>query len=76
MNKLNTCIPSSILGFPVLIVSLLVALNDREDFITKRACWCRGDGVVFWTFVGTICLILLVSLKVKYRQGELQIIIA
>ena len=51
----------STLGVPVAIVSVLVGLNDPNDFITKDACWCRGDGVLFWTFVGTIGLILLVS---------------
>ena len=55
----------SFLGIPVLIVSLLVALNGQEDFITKRACWCRGGSVVFWTFVGIISLILMVSLYFK-----------
>ena len=65
-------IPASTSGVPVLVVSLLVGVNDREDFITERACWCRGDGVVFWTFVGTIGLTLLVKLISRYRQGELQ----
>ena len=55
-----------ILGIPVAVVSVLVGLNNREDFITKHACWCRGDGALFVTFTGTIGLILLVSLVFKH----------
>ena len=51
----------SMLGIPALTVAFLVGFNDFDDFITSRACWCRGDGVLFWTFVGTISTILLVS---------------
>ena len=61
----NAVIACSTLGIPVVFVAVLVALNDRNDFITKHACWCRGNGVLFWTFVGTIGLILLVSLDGK-----------
>ena len=53
-------------------MSVLVGLNDREDFITKNACWCRGDGVLFWTFTGTIGLILLVSLVFKRHHRQEQ----
>ena len=30
-----------------MVVSVLVGLNDRNDFITKHACWCSGDDVLF-----------------------------
>ena len=55
-------------GVPVVIVSFLVGLNNRGDFITERACWCRGSGAIFWMFVGTISLILLVRIIFKCRQ--------
>ncbi|CAB3980610.1 adhesion G- coupled receptor D1-like [Paramuricea clavata] len=51
-------------GIPVVVVAVLVALNDRKDFITKHTCWCPGDGVLFWTFVCTIGLILLINLVI------------
>ncbi|XP_028410397.1 latrophilin-like protein LAT-2 [Dendronephthya gigantea] len=48
-------------GVPVVLVPILVGANDRKDFITDRACWCRGDGALFWTFVCTIILVLLIN---------------
>ncbi|CAB4006818.1 adhesion G- coupled receptor D1-like isoform X1 [Paramuricea clavata] len=51
-------------GIPVVVVSVLVGVNDREDFITDDACWCGGDGVLFWVFVGTLGLIILVNLVI------------
>ena len=61
----NAVITCSTLGIPVVVVAVLVGLNDRKDFITKHACWCRGDGVLFWTFVGITSPILLVSVDRK-----------
>ncbi|CAB4019342.1 adhesion G- coupled receptor D1-like, partial [Paramuricea clavata] len=49
---------------PVVVVSVLVGVNDREDFITEGACWCGGDGVLFWVFVGTLGPIILVNLVI------------
>lgn len=43
-----------------MVVTILVVLHDRKDFITKHACWCRGDGALFVTFLAIIGLILLV----------------
>ncbi|CAB3980612.1 adhesion G- coupled receptor D1-like [Paramuricea clavata] len=51
-------------GIPVMVVTILVVLHDRKDFITKHACWCRGDGALFVTFVATIGLILLINLAI------------
>ncbi|XP_028412665.1 adhesion G protein-coupled receptor L1-like [Dendronephthya gigantea] len=51
-------------GFPVFIVALLVGLNDRIDFKSKQGCWCRAGGVLFWTFIATIGIILLINLFV------------
>ncbi|XP_028402491.1 adhesion G protein-coupled receptor L3-like [Dendronephthya gigantea] len=48
-------------GFPVVVVSFLVALNNRKDFITEHACWCNNDGALFWVFVSTMILILLIN---------------
>jgi hypothetical protein len=45
-----------------MVVTILVVLHDRKDFITKHACWCRGDGALFVTFLAIIGLILLVSI--------------
>jgi hypothetical protein len=46
---------------------VLVGVNDREDFITEDACWCGGDGVLFWVFVGALGLVMLVSLFFKHH---------
>ncbi|XP_028410398.1 adhesion G protein-coupled receptor L3-like [Dendronephthya gigantea] len=51
-------------GIPVVLVPILVGANDRKDFITDRACWCRGDGALFWTFVCTIIVVLLINLVI------------
>ncbi|XP_028410400.1 adhesion G-protein coupled receptor D1-like, partial [Dendronephthya gigantea] len=51
-------------GVPVVLVPILVGANDRKDFITDRACWCRGDGALFWTFVCTIIVVLLINLVI------------
>ncbi|XP_028412672.1 CD97 antigen-like [Dendronephthya gigantea] len=51
-------------GFPVFIVALLVGLNDRIDFKSKQGCWCRAGGVLFWTFIATIGIILLINVFV------------
>jgi hypothetical protein len=56
----NDVIACSTLGIPVMVVTILVVLHDRKDFITKHACWCRGDGALFVTFLAIIGLILLV----------------
>jgi hypothetical protein len=50
------------LGIPTVVVTVLVGANGQDNFITKRACWCRGGGVLFWTFAATIGIILTVSL--------------
>ncbi len=41
-------------------MAVLVGVNGPQDFITKQACWCRGGGALFWTFVATIGTILTV----------------
>lgn len=46
----------------MIIVALLVAVNRPVDFITEHSCWCSVGGVLFWTFVAIIGLILLVRL--------------
>ncbi|XP_028401048.1 adhesion G protein-coupled receptor L2-like [Dendronephthya gigantea] len=51
-------------GIPVVLVPVLVGANDRKDFITDHACWCRGDGALFWIFVCTIVIILLINLVI------------
>ncbi|XP_028410420.1 CD97 antigen-like [Dendronephthya gigantea] len=49
-------------GIPVVVVSTLVGSHDLEDFKSEYACWYRAGGVLFWTFVGTIGLVLLINL--------------
>ncbi|XP_028410401.1 latrophilin-like protein LAT-2 [Dendronephthya gigantea] len=51
-------------GVPIVLVPVLVGANDRKDFITDHACWCRGDGPLFWTFVCTIVVVLLINLVI------------
>ncbi|XP_028410418.1 adhesion G protein-coupled receptor E2-like isoform X2 [Dendronephthya gigantea] len=51
-------------GLPIIVMSVLLGTNDREDFRTKHACWCRGGGALFWTFVATIVLILSINLVI------------
>ncbi|XP_028410387.1 CD97 antigen-like [Dendronephthya gigantea] len=51
-------------GLPIIVMSVLLGTTDREDFRTKHACWCRGGGALFWTFVSTIVLILSINLVI------------
>ena len=48
------------LGIPVVVVGVLVGVSDLEDFVMTHECWCRAGGMLFWVFVGTISVILLV----------------
>ncbi|XP_028401051.1 adhesion G-protein coupled receptor D1-like [Dendronephthya gigantea] len=47
-------------GFPVIIVSLQITVNGLIDVTSEHACWCRAGGVMFWSFLVTVGLILLV----------------
>ena len=51
-------------GIPVAIVSVMVGVNNRQDFITKSACWCGSGGAIFWTFTATIAFILMINVVI------------
>ncbi|XP_028410340.1 adhesion G protein-coupled receptor E2-like isoform X3 [Dendronephthya gigantea] len=52
-------------GIPVIIVVLLAAaISGEGDFITEYACWCRKGSPPFWTFIVTLCAIILINLVI------------
>ncbi|XP_028410393.1 adhesion G protein-coupled receptor E1-like [Dendronephthya gigantea] len=53
-------------GFPLTIVVLLVVVYQPFDFISDHSCWCPVGGVLFWIFVGTMGLILLINIVIFF----------
>ncbi|XP_075758391.1 adhesion G protein-coupled receptor E3-like isoform X2 [Pelodiscus sinensis] len=47
-------------GFPALIVAISAAVNS-EGYRTSQPCWLKTDNGFLWSFLGPVCLIILMN---------------